>query len=340
MQFEIVTTTVIFTTLQAEWLHLLSKLSFQSVFFTPQWHATWWQHFGNGRELRLVTVRSESGQLVGLAPLMLEASEGNVQTLSLIGDLDLCDYLDVLIDPAYQDSVVPLLGEVFMTFMDGETELRLLNLSPSSPTLQQLSPYLTEHGLTVEVEPIETCPTLELPADWETYLAALRSKDRHELRRKLRRAEQTVKLAYHVTTESAQLDADLETFIALHRMSQQPDKHDFMTPTKAAFFRDMVYQLWPQGWLELAFLHADDTPVAALCCFAYGGTYAAYNSGYHPHFSDLSVGILLFAERIRQAIGRRFIAFDFMRGNEAYKYRFGALDRPLSQLRARTACPV
>jgi len=101
-----------------------------------------------------------------------------------------------------------------------------------------------------------------------------------------------------------------------------------------------VYQLWPQGWLELAFLHADDTPVAALCCFAYGGTYAAYNSGYHPHFSDLSVGILLFAERIRQAIGRRFIAFDFMRGNEAYKYRFGALDRPLSQLRARTACPV
>jgi CelD/BcsL family acetyltransferase involved in cellulose biosynthesis len=224
--------------------------------------------------------------------------------------------------------------------MDSETELQLPNLALASPTLHALSPCLSEHGLAVAIEPIETCPTLALPANWEAYLAALRSKDRHELRRKMRRAEQAVTLAYHTTMERAQLDADLETFIALHRMSQQPDKQDFMTPAKAAFFRDMVYQLWPQGWLELAFLSANETPVAALCLFAYGRTYAAYNSGYHPHFSELSVGILLFAERIRQAIDRHFLAFDFLRGNEAYKYRFGATDRALYQLRARTACPV
>jgi CelD/BcsL family acetyltransferase involved in cellulose biosynthesis len=46
-------------------------------------------------------------------------------------------------------------------------------------------------------------------------------------------------------------------------------------------------------------------------------------------------GIVLFAERIRTAIARGFTAFDFMRGNESYKYRFGATDQPLYQL----ACP-
>jgi len=104
--------------------------------------------------------------------------------------------------------------------------------------------------------------------------------------------------------------------------------------------RDMAHQLWPHGWLELAFLYADGEPIAALCCFAYGRTYAAYNSGYHPAYQDLSAGIVLFAERIRQAIARGFTAFDFMRGNESYKYRFGATDRPLYQLLGRTACPV
>ena len=55
----------------------------------------------------------------------------------------------------------------------------------------------------------------------------------------------------------------------------------------------MAWQLWPQGWLELAFLYADGEPIATLCCFAYGSTYAAYNSGYHPAYAELSAGIVL-----------------------------------------------
>ena len=111
-----------------------------------------------------------------------------------------------------------------------------------------------------------------------------------------------------------------------------------MTPEKEAFLRDMAQQLWPQGWLDLAFLSADGEPIAALWCFAYGSTYAAYNSGYHPAYAELSAGIVLFAERIRPAIARGFFTtFDFLRGNEPYKYRFGAIDQPLYQLLARTA---
>jgi CelD/BcsL family acetyltransferase involved in cellulose biosynthesis len=216
----------------------------------------------------------------------------------------------------------------------------LQNLSQHSATSAVFQDCLLHSGLTVEVEQIETCPTVLLPSEWEAYLALLRGKDRHELRRKLRRAEAAARLEYRVTSAAAQLDEDINTFVALHRMSQQDAKQGFMTPEKEAFFRAMARQLWPQGWLELAFLYADGQPVATLCCFAYGSTYAAYNSGYHPAYGDLSAGIVLFAERIRTAIARGFTAFDFMRGDEPYKYRFGATDRPLYQLLARTACPV
>jgi CelD/BcsL family acetyltransferase involved in cellulose biosynthesis len=168
----------------------------------------------------------------------------------------------------------------------------------------------------------------------------LRGKDRHEMRRKIRRAEATASLEYVVANDAASLEATLDTFFRLHRLSREHAKRDFMTAEKAAFFRDMAYRLWPQGWFELACLLADGVPVAALCCFTYGTTYAAYNASYHPDYAHLSAGIVLFAHRIRSAIARRFTCFDFLRGDEPYKYRFGATDRPLYQLVARTACPV
>ena len=328
-----------FQTLRPEWLRLLGETSFQSVFFTPHWQETWWRHFGAGRQLSILTVRSDDGRLQGLAPLM--RSDGSEATcLEFIGDLELCDYFDVLIAPHQQDDVVQTMTDYLVSQANEEVAICLNNLSASSPTSALLQDGLTKQGLLVETETIETCPTIVLPTDWNAYLATLRGKDRHELRRKIRRAENAVELAYTVTDTSDRLDEDLDTFIALHRMSQQDDKQGFMTPSKVAFFRDMAHQLWQEGWLELAFLHADGRPVAGLCCMTYGTTYAAYNSGYHPDYGVLSAGIVLFADRIRNAIARGFVAFDFLRGNEAYKYRFGASDRPLSQIMVRSVCPV
>lgn len=340
MDIEVLTEAAAFRILQPEWLQLLARLPFQSVFFTPQWQETWWRHFGAGRQLFLLTARSSDGTLQGLAPLMVRQSDGGPAYLELIGDLEWCDYLDILIAPTYQHDVGQALAHALVTRWGNDIVLCLQNLSPSSPTLEVFHECLSAYDLNVELKTIETCPVIALPEDWETYLGLLRGKDRHELRRKLRRAETAATLDYYVTQDAARLDADIETFIALHRMSQQGAKQGFMTPSKALFFRDLVHQLWPAGWLELAFLSADSQPIAALCCFAFGTTYAAYNSGYHPDYSHLSAGIVLFAERIRSAIARRFTVFDFLRGNEAYKYRFGATDRLLSQLLARTACPV
>lgn len=340
MRVEVFTAVSAFHDLRAEWRQLLLQLPFQSVFFTPQWQETWWRHFGAAHQLSLLTVRSSDGTLQGLAPFMRSNEVDTPPRLVLIGDLELCDYLDVLMVPGQQQEVGQALVQYLAAHSGEELELCLQNLSQDSPTPGVLHDSLIHQGLTVEVEQIETCPTAVLPTDWEAYLATLRGKDRHELRRKLRRAETAVRLEYRVTSTAAQLDEDVDTFVTLHRMSQQDAKQGFMTPEKEAFFRDMARQLWPHGWLELAFLYADGEPIAALCCFAYGTTYAAYNSGYHPAYADLSAGIVLFADRIRQAIARGFTAFDFMRGNEPYKYRFGATDRPLYQLLARTACPV
>ena len=340
MYVDVLTAETAFQTLRPEWLRLLGEVPFQSVFFTPHWQETWWRHFGARGQLSIFTVRSNDGRLHGLAPLMRSNGDADAPRLEFIGDLELCDYFDLLIAPHRQGDVVQAMAAYLVSQASEDVEICLNNLSANSPTSALLRDSLAKQGLAVETETIETCPTIVLPAEWNAYLATLRGKDRHELRRKIRRAENAAELAYTVTDTPERLDEDLDTFIALHRMSQQDDKQGFMTPAKVAFFRDMAHQLWREGWLELAFLHADDRPIAGLCCMTYGTTYAAYNSGYHPDYGALSAGIVLFANRIRSAIDRGFTSFDFLRGNESYKYRFGASDRPLSQLMVRSVCPV
>lgn len=340
MHVETLTDASAFRDLQPEWLQLLSQMPLQAVFFTPQWQETWWHHFAAERQLHLLTIRSEDGVLRGLAPLMASHGAEVHSRLEFIGDVELCDYFDVLTDPAYEQEVSEALVAALVTQTGEEVDLCLTNLSSRSRTPAMLRRSLENNGLTVEVEEIETCPIIALPEDWEAYLQTLRSKDRHEMRRKIRRAEAAAHLEYAVTSDASQLEADLETFFALHRMSQQHDKQHFMTAEKTDFFRDLARRLSEPGWLELATLRADGVAIASLCCFPYGNTYAAYNACYHPDYRHLSGGIVLFADRIRNAIDRRFTSFDFLRGNEPYKYRFGASDRPLFQLLARTACPV
>ena len=340
MHLDVLTSESAFRTLRPEWLRLLGELSFQSVFFTPQWQETWWRHFGAGRQLSILTVRSDDGRLEGLAPLMRTLDGGDATRLEFIGDLELCDYFDMLMAPHRQGEIAQTIADYLVSQANEDVEICLNNLSADSPTTSLIQHSLAREGLLVETDTIETCPTVVLPAEWNAYLATLRGKDRHELRRKIRRAENAAELAYTATDAAEQLDEDLDTFISLHRMSQQDDKQGFMTPAKVAFFGDMAHQLWREGWLELAFLYADDRPIAGLCCMTYGTTYAAYNSGYHPNYGSLSAGIVLFADRIRSAIHRGYVAFDFLRGNESYKYRFGASDRPLSQFVVRSACPL
>ena len=105
MRVEVFTAASAFHDLRAEWCQVLSQVPFQSVFFTPQWQETWWRHFGATRQLHLLTVHSNDGMLQGLAPLMSSNEAEASPRLELIGDLELCDYLDMLIVPAQQREV-------------------------------------------------------------------------------------------------------------------------------------------------------------------------------------------------------------------------------------------
>jgi CelD/BcsL family acetyltransferase involved in cellulose biosynthesis len=171
-------------------------------------------------------------------------------------------------------------------------------------------------------------PLLTLPDSFDAYLASLAKRDRHELRRKLRRAEGVDGLRWYVVDGefASELEPEVEAFLNLMARSR-PDKADFMTPRMRRFFHAGVRAAHRGGWLQLAFLEIEGYKAATYLNFDYGDQLLVYNSGYEPEaVSGFSPGIVLIARLIEQAIRQGKRAVDFMRGAEEYKYRLGAKD--------------
>jgi CelD/BcsL family acetyltransferase involved in cellulose biosynthesis len=331
-----------------EWDALLREASSNVVFLTREWQETWWESFQSQHccQLKIVTVRADGGALVGIAPLFVEQTplppvrayergvprtehgEGApLRLVRFVGGVEVADYLDI-IAPAYRTREVwSALLDYLLQHRDEWDALDLHSLPEFSPSREALVQLAAEKGLDIEVVPEDVCPVIELPRDWETYLMGLRKKDRHELRRKVRKLEGRDDARWYLvrTDDPGELERGMRAFIDLHRSSGL-DKAQFMDERRAEAFMEMAARLSRSGWLDLAILAVHDEPAAAYLSFNYHGCLYLYNSGYDPKFAAYSAGVALLAYRIHKAILQGVKTFDFLRGDEDYKYDFGDKD--------------
>ncbi len=309
---------------EASWNGLLERSASPVVFLTWQWQTNWWNAFGRGRQLQLLQVTGGDGQLEGLLPLYAEPGADSL--LRIVGGVDVSDYLDLLAVRGREEEVWTALLQHRAAAHDVWDLHCLRAATPSVAVLQALAPTF---GLSVRVRIEERCPALALPATWEAYLDRLSGKDRHELRRKLRRLWREFPGAtVRSSADPAKLDEAMSAFLALHRRSKI-GKARFMDPPMEAFFRAAAADLARAGWLRLWFLELPEAPLAACLCLEYRGSVLLYNSGFDPERGALSPGIVLLAHVVKDAIERGLSRFDFLRGDEPYKYAFGAAPEEL-----------
>lgn len=313
---------------EAPWNRLVARSHGNLPFLTWQFQTTWWRLLGEREgSLHLLAVQDGAAEWVGALPLYATATPVG-PVLRLVGGVDVADYLDLVAVAGHEEAVWKAL---LAALADGPW--RALDLRPvpaGSPTVALLPALARAAGLACRIEPEERCPVIELPASWEAYLAQLSGKDRHELRRKLRRAEKA-KPSIEVARTPGGIAALLDSFVALHRRSKA-GKARFMDERMEVFFREVGGALAAAGWAALWLLWLEDRPAAALFCLEYGGTVALYNSGFDPAARALSPGVVLIARTIEDAIARGFRRYDFLRGDEPYKYGFGAVPTEVLRL--------
>lgn len=334
MRLEYHTDAAAFEKLTPIWNDLHRRSETATLFNSPTWCEIWWRHFGTPGTLHLMTVRTDGGDLVGVAPMYNTVEDE--PRLRFVGGVDVSDYLDVLAAPGYERSVLEAL---FTGWADSvcSCTIDLHAVPAASPTRDIVLEVASDFDMDVTVDEEDVCPVITLPDSWDEYLQTLDSKDRHELRRKLRKAGQDALITWHTVEHPHQIQADLPTFFELH-MASGPDKAEFMTPQMQAFFEEMSVALAEKGWLRLAFLLVNGRPAATDLLFDVGGEILVYNSGFHPTvFEHLSPGWMLHGYLIEHAIALGRHRFDFLRGDENYKFRFGAKPEPIYHLKVARA---
>jgi CelD/BcsL family acetyltransferase involved in cellulose biosynthesis len=315
----------VFDRIRDEWIALEARAEEKNIFQTWAWQHAWWAELGTGA-LDLLTLR-DGERLVAIVPAYHEV-EGNRKVLRFGGGLEVTDYLGFIVEPGYAPAVAVTFLRRCMEFDDLDVDLHFLR--SDGGTLKALLAAAQQLGIPYRLEDEEVSPRIPLERDWESYLARLDKKDRHELRRKRRRLEAAGGWTVREAT-SETLAADLEVFFDLHAKSSKA-KADFLTPVVAEFFRHICHDLLREGWLSLQTLVHAGTPGACALAFRYDGKLLAYNAGYEPELNKLSVGLVLMSELIRGAIEAGLTEVDFLRGNEKYKYDLGAEDVSLMHL--------
>lgn len=300
--------------LRDEWPSLALRSS--RIFSTYDWLETWWESFGRGRPLLTLPVHDDGDdRLVAILPLYVGA-QGLLRLARFVGH-GAADELGAVCAPGDIGAVVTALGAL----LDAgglRVDLFLGDALPEAEAWQQALGGRTIHRTSSPIAVFEG-------TDWEEYLRSLSRNLREQIRSRERRLFRDQRVNYRLATDPATLDADMDTFFALHNARWATSSS---LRGRENFYRRFAARALANGWLRLSFLEVDGRAVATHLDFRYAGIHYQYNSGRDPAWNASSVGFVLRVLTMRDALEDGISEYRFLRGPEPYKWRFANEDRP------------
>jgi CelD/BcsL family acetyltransferase involved in cellulose biosynthesis len=307
------------------WERIIEQDLEAGVFCHPAWLRAWWESLGTG-DLLLALVWDDD-EPIGVFPTCNCVDEAGL--LSFLGSQDVTDEQVPTAVPGREADALRFFLE--WAFSDGGFErVRFHSVLEGTRWLGVVEEIAKETDLSFTQEQVDIAPAITLPKSFDTYLQGLSGHDRHELRRKRRRlgevGEWNIRRADEIGWEN-----DLAAFFEFHRQAPG-EKAGFFTPERERFFRRLAADLFLFGLARLDVLDLEGEPVACTFSYDFRDTLALYNSSFRPDLAKQAPGMVLVGSLIEQAIDEGKHTFDFLRGDEPYKRRFGPVPRPVYEV--------
>jgi CelD/BcsL family acetyltransferase involved in cellulose biosynthesis len=307
------------------WLTLCDRVPASTLFQTPTWQIAAWTAGNTKGRLRLISVW-QADRLIAVLPLAL-TDAGSLHTPTV----PLSDYLDPLVEPSLEaECWRTILTYVESLWDPALKEFTLYNLRESA-TIHRVLPLIAQSlGWRVDETVCDSAPMIDLPNTWDGFLDLLDAHERKEIRRKVTKAESQGE-ARLIRCSESEFPSMLD--LALSLMASRPDeKGHSITLYIRPLFEKVGVALFQQHRLELFTLLIHGHPA---CCLLQSPTPRGpmlYNLGYDAKFKEWSPGVVAIAMSIRDAISKSQSTFDLLRGQEPYKHKLGAKDRPLRRI--------
>ena len=328
--------------LLSEWSRLLEEAAGPEAFLSPEWVVAWTRHFGDQYEALLLTARSDSQTLIGLAPFYrrrLGALPG-ARMLSFLADHGVgSEYLGIL---ARRDSEEEFLRALASELEDEWALADLRGLRDHHPSTERLIALLGARASGRIHRERHPCSSILLPGDYETYLKSLASKFRTTLRYRTNKLMKNFSVRMLRTGREEELEVHLNRFFEMHQGRWEAERHpgSFYHPRKRAFYHEMGKGFLRRGWLRFYHLEVDGVIRAAQFGFVFGGIMHSLQEAFDSRFRPQGVGgvgVVLRGMAIRESIAEGLKVYDFLGGAEEYKTRWGTTSHYVE--RARIGAP-
>ncbi len=338
LTMEVITSQAGFKALAPEWRELLGNSDSDSLFLTWEWTYTWWRHCIPQKKLHIVAVRA-SGLLIAIAPLAERG--GSVKRMRPFGWLEFIaagivgsDYLSFIVRRGYEQAGVEQVSECLDTY---GLSLELVRVERSSPVMRRFVKHVEQYHWQAEELTTTYCPYVSLSGlCWSSYLDGLDRSHRGYLKRKMNKLNKDFSVTLALAETEGERALAFDTFLMLHhkRWASSGIASDLDNKSMIDFHRDFSRVSLKKAWLRLYTLNLNGAPAASVYLFKYNKVFYYYQMGYDPHYSRYSVGMLVLALAIQQAIADAAIEFDFLHDNEAYKYLWAKQHRALVRIEA------
>ena len=305
--------------LEADWWSLWRRARAATPFQSPAWLIPWWREFRPGALLTLAV--REQGRLVGLAPFYVE--QGPLGRRLLPVGISLSDHLDVLLDPDCERGAAAALAEA-ASREGGWERWELEELQPGAAAFALPLP----EGCFEERASASACPVLALPEGAANLADALPRKKRRDLNQARSRAARRGEVAVEAAT-ALSAPAFLGELFRLHalRWESRGEAGVLADDPVRRFHHAALPGLMAAGLLRLRLLRIGGRAVAAYHGFPHRGREYAYLTGFDPEYDFESPGMILTAHAFEEARAEGAREIHFLRGQETYKYGWGAVDR-------------
>ncbi len=310
--------------LRDEWRELQADCPDATPFQTWEWNRAWMTHFAARKRPLILLFRSETGELRGIAPLYVSFHLGTpLRRLAWIGT-GASDYMDALTLPEHSEAIADALRRYLQNELRGWDMADLQQLREDSALLRQKTENRKQKTEGESQLPMEPCPYLALPETWEAVTAGLGKKMRSNLGYYDRLLGKTFPDAAYCLADETNVQAGMTALFDLHQKRWNARWLPGVLGNRRtqAFHREVAAQFLEQGWLRLHLLIIDGAIRSVLYCFHFNQRTYYYLGGFAPDLGKYSLGTLLTGHAIRHAIAENSREFDFLRGNEPYKYRW------------------
>lgn len=326
-----------FDSVKRNWNSVYAADPDANLFLSWDWMSKWLQEDMGNWLILAAKLGSGKSDYVAFFPLRLKArasKSGGFYTELLMAGGNFADYTGAIFRPEHADAAIEAFARHIKSMhwglvrfgrlrMSEERHARLVRQFPPAKFEILLNyPMIDSSGVDNSI-----CPYVPLPGSWESYLCRLSANTRQQLRRQLRKVDQDPELRI-TRTNRDNLQGSIEILVEFwtHRWAERKGKE---LGNMREVLRVMLRHYFDLGILYMPVLWQGERPIGVHASLIDAEKRAMhfFVGARDDNFANPKPGLILHANSIRYAIESGLTTYDFMRGNESYKYSFGAIER-------------